>query len=57
MPAKVIVEKCTGCGECVEQCPEESIKLVDELAVVDTETCTDCGICVDACTEEAIEIE
>ena len=56
MPAIVDVEKCTGCGDCVEVCPTESISIVDEKAVVNDE-CADCGTCVDECPVEAISIE
>ncbi len=57
MPAKVDEEKCTGCESCVEECPSEAIKMVDDKAVIDDETCTDCGVCVDACPAEAISLE
>lgn len=57
MPAKVDVEKCTGCETCVAECPSEAIKMVDEKAVIDEEDCVDCGVCVDACPEEAISMD
>jgi len=56
MPAKVDVEKCTGCESCVPECPSESIKMVDGKAVVE-DTCVDCGVCVDTCPAEAISME
>jgi ferredoxin len=57
MPAKVDVEKCTGCETCVAECPSEAISIVDEKAVIDEEACLDCAVCVDACPEEAISME
>lgn len=57
MPVKVDVEKCTGCGDCVEECPLEAIEVKDEVAVVDEETCGDCGQCVDVCPSEAITLD
>jgi len=57
MPAKVDKEKCTGCESCVEECPSDAIKMVDEKAEVDPDTCVDCGACVDACPVEAISME
>lgn len=57
MPAKVDVEKCIGCGDCVAQCPTEAIKIEDEKAVIDAETCVDCGACVDVCPTEAISLD
>ena len=57
MPAKVDKEKCTGCESCVEECPSEAIKMVDNKAEVDADTCVDCGVCVGACPVEAISME
>ena len=57
MAAKVDEEKCTGCETYVEECPNEAINLVSEIARVDPEVYTDCGICVDACPVEAISLE
>jgi len=57
MPAKVDVEKCIGCGDCVAQCPTEAIKIEDEKAVIDAETCVDCGACVDVCPTESISLD
>jgi len=57
MAAKVDEGKCTACESCIEECPVEAIKLVDNIAKVDPELCTDCGTCVDACPVEAISVE
>lgn len=57
MAAKVDVETCTGCGNCVEVCPVDAITIEDGIAVVDEETCTDCGACANECPVEAIEME
>ncbi len=57
MPAIVDKEKCDGCESCVEECPSEAIKMVDDKAVVDADLCVDCGVCVDACPVEAITME
>lgn len=56
MPATVDVEKCTGCGECVEVCPVEVITMENDKAVIDQENCTDCGVCVAECPTEAISV-
>ena len=55
MAVVVDVEKCTGCGDCIENCPTESITLVKEKAVVDDE-CIECGVCVDECPNDAISM-
>ncbi len=57
MPAKVDPEKCTGCGDCVEECPTDAIKLENEKAVVIEDECVDCGACVDVCPSEAITLD
>ncbi len=57
MAAKVDSAKCAGSGACVEACPVEAIKLVDNKAVVDKDECTDCGACVDECPNQAITLD
>jgi NAD-dependent dihydropyrimidine dehydrogenase PreA subunit len=56
MPAKVEIEKCEGCGDCVEACPNGSIEMVEEKAKVKEEDCIDCSACVDACSKQAIAL-
>lgn len=57
MPPIIDPEKCTGCGNCVEDCPSEVIALKDDKAnVVNPDECIDCGVCVDACSFDAINI-
>jgi len=56
MAVTIDKEKCTGCGACVEVCPVEALKLVDDKSVVDPDTCIDCGTCVDECPVEAITL-
>ena len=55
MAASVDIGKCTGCGDCVECCPTESIILVNKKAVV-SDDCIDCGVCVDECPNNAISV-
>jgi NAD-dependent dihydropyrimidine dehydrogenase PreA subunit len=49
------VQRCTGCGACVEVCPVEAIALANERAHIDPEICTGCDACIDACPEGAIQ--
>ena len=51
---QIIAEKCTGCGVCVEICPNGALHLVDSLAVLEQSACTQCQACIDACPEGAI---
>ena len=57
MATTVDAEKCTGCGDCVDECPSEAIALKDETAVVKQDDCADCGMCADVCPSEAITVD
>jgi len=50
---KVDLEKCVGCGTCVQDCPLGAIRLKKKKAVID-DRCSQCGACMRACPEEAI---
>ncbi|MBF0199365.1 MAG: 4Fe-4S binding protein [Planctomycetes bacterium] len=54
MAVVVDTDDCSGCAQCVEACPCESITIVNDLAVIDADTCTDCLSCIDACPTECI---
>ena len=56
MAVTIDEEKCTACGACVEVCPVEALKLVDDKAKVDPDVCIDCGTCVDECPVGAISL-
>jgi ferredoxin len=51
---QVELEKCTGCGECLEACSVEAISLIAGKAAIDGDTCLCCGACVQACPAGAI---
>ena len=51
---KVNKEECTGCEECVEECPADAITMVDGIAEINEDECTECSACVDTCPAEAI---
>jgi Fe-S-cluster-containing hydrogenase component 2 len=57
LPAKVDLEKCTGCETCVDICPAEAITMENGKAKVDVDLCVDCESCVDECPAEAISME
>jgi Fe-S-cluster-containing hydrogenase component 2 len=54
MRMQVNAEQCTGCGACVEICPNGAIQLSEGIAVLDQAACTQCQSCVDACPIGAI---
>lgn|GEM_PF-2394807 len=53
---RVDVEKCSGCGSCVDICPNDAIELVEGRAVIAAEACAGCGVCVDECPNEALAL-
>jgi len=49
--------KCTGCGACIEVCPEQAITLNTELKRhINWGQCTQCFNCVDACLYGALTV-
>lgn len=53
MLIRVDIDKCTGCGSCINVCPFGAI-LIENYKAKITEACTLCGACVETCPEEAI---
>lgn len=54
----VIIDKdlCIGCGICVDECPQEALRVEDNIAVVNEDACIECGICIGECPQEAISL-
>lgn len=51
-------EKCTGCGDCIPNCPEGAIQIIDEKArLISDLFCDGLGACIGHCPEGAITIE
>ncbi|MGO8990154.1 MAG: 4Fe-4S binding protein [bacterium] len=49
-------ERCNGCGECVEICPVQAIKMEGDFPAVDKEWCIGCGVCAIPCPSSAIKL-
>jgi len=49
-------DRCTGCGQCVEICPVNVIKMEGDFPVVDKEWCIGCGVCAVPCPASAIRL-
>jgi electron transfer flavoprotein alpha subunit len=56
-PLRVLFEKCTLCGICIDSCPVAAITEEGEKLFIDEDTCTLCGICESVCDENAIVME
>jgi len=49
------VNKCSGCGECTNQCPTAAISIINNKAVIDLTRCRNCRACQTVCPENAIQ--
>jgi NAD-dependent dihydropyrimidine dehydrogenase PreA subunit len=55
---KIDEEKCTGCGECVPNCHEGALQIIDgKVRLVSELMCDGLGACIGHCPEGAITIE
>lgn len=50
-----LTEKCVGCGECLDRCPEKALRLTSEGIRRDNRRCTSCRTCIDTCPALAHE--
>lgn len=48
--------RCIACNQCVENCPEQAISIINNKPVTDMNKCKLCGRCVDTCITCAREI-
>ncbi len=50
-------EKCTGCGQCIPDCPEGALQIIDKKArLVSDLFCDGLGACIGTCPEGAIAV-
>ena len=47
---------CTGCGLCVDTCPQNAIILTDSKAQINQELCIQCGSCIELCPAGAVHV-
>lgn len=53
--AKVCKDGCLGSGSCGDCCPENAIKLVNNVSVVNPDKCISCGKCLATCPKSLFE--
>lgn len=55
---KLSVEKCTGCGRCVEVCPHGVLDIHDHRAqIMALDNCMECGACAQNCSFGALSVQ
>jgi NAD-dependent dihydropyrimidine dehydrogenase PreA subunit len=51
-------EKCSGCGRCIEVCPQGVFAMQDKRAkITDRDLCMECGACALNCEFGAISVK
>lgn len=53
---KTQINRCVGCGECVEICPFDARVLNNGKIKINSEKCFGCGVCIRKCPENAIRL-
>ena len=54
---KIDEEKCTGCGDCIPDCPEGALQLIDgKVRLISDLFCDGLGACIGSCPVDAIKI-
>lgn len=52
------IEKCVGCGLCIDVCPHEVFILEDrKIRIQDLDACMECGACAGNCPVEALSVD
>ncbi len=55
---KIDEEKCDGCGNCIPNCPEGALQVIDgKVRLISDIFCDGLGACIGSCPVDAIEIE
>ena len=55
--ATVDKDACVGCEACIDICPMEAVRMIDDIAQVDEARCIGCGVCAGHCDAGAITLK
>lgn len=50
------IERCSSCGECIKECPEEAHYIKEGIHKVNYDKCKACGKCIETCHQKALSI-
>lgn len=55
---EIDTDECTGCGICVDSCPDGVLDIIGSTAaVVNEDSCSECGSCMEECPMGAIVVD
>lgn len=57
MKPAISKKACTGCGVCIEWCPEDAISMEGDVARIDSKACIGCGECLTVCRFDAVKYD
>lgn len=52
----IIEEYCTACGNCVQRCNQDALKILNGVSTVDYNKCVLCGYCATVCPDFYIKV-
>jgi ferredoxin len=52
----VVRARCTGCAECIDECPTSALRAIRGAHLVSQDLCDGCGKCIAFCPEGALRL-